>query len=504
MLCGASAAALWAQPAIGQNGVVNAASRIPGALAGGALARGALVEIRGVRFGSDPEGARVQVAAAGASIEIPALRIQGRHLSFVLPESVPVGEAAVRVRVRGEWSAPAPVRIAAANPGIFSRNGLGWGPGQIENLAAGGARQANGLARPARRGQNLAVRVTGLGAGRTVAYRLGGARGISGPARAVAPGEMELLLRVPERAAQGCFVPLWLEAGPRRASNVVTVAVQDRDPCSAVLPLLEGERVGVAVAARTNGVTARDEAVVAFAAKGAAPVFAPVLMLPPPGACTSYTGSFQSGTIVPQSISSSLIADLGGDGLDAGPELEIRRGGDRRVLPRVPGAPGLYRRRLGARGPEASPRDAPLFLEPGIFEIVAPGGAGLGPLRLALEPAPALRWTNPEAARDVPRDRDLRLSWTPGTGLVVALAMNVEQESTASAMTFCVAGAAQGALAVPAELLANVPPAGSVPGPPYNQVFLATLRTNARTGVPGLDRALAVSLDAAAQSARFR
>ena len=55
ILC-STAAILSAQtaapPGIGQNGVVNAASRIPPTLTGGDLARGARITISGVRLGS--------------------------------------------------------------------------------------------------------------------------------------------------------------------------------------------------------------------------------------------------------------------------------------------------------------------------------------------------------------------------------------------------------------------------------------------------------------------
>lgn len=491
ILLGVTTAA-WGQPAIGQNGVLNAASRIPPALAGGALARGALVEVRGVRFGDAAAAVRAVITTPRGAVEVPALGIEGRRLRFVLPDALLEGAAWLRVKVSGETSEPVAIRVAASNPGVFSRNGLGWGPGRIENLAAGGARRENSLRQPARRGQDLAVRITGLGTQRSVAVRIGGERVTAGPPRNVAPGETEIVVRVPERAPEGCFVPLWLEAAPGRASNVVTVAIQDSGGCRAAIPPFDVARLGVAVVARTHGDAVRDEALAAFAAKNAEPVFAPILLLPPAGACTSYTGSFQSGAIVPQSISSSLIADLGGEGLDAGPQLEIRRGEDRRALPRVPGAAGLYRRKLG------------IFLQPGDFEIAAPGGGGVGAFRWTMQPAPRVEWTNVAAAAVVDRSRDLELRWKPGSGIAVALAMNVDQESTASAMTFCVADAARGSLTIPRALLANVPASGDLPGIPYDQVFLASLRAESRSGVAGLDRVVLVSLDATAQAARFR
>lgn len=492
IVCSLTAAAAWSQPAIGQNGVLNAASRIPPALAGGALARGALVEVRGVRFGDAAAGVRAVITTPRGVVEVPALSLVGRRARFVLPDALPEGEARLRVTVGGEASEPVAIRVAASNPGIFSRNGLGWGPGWVENLGPGGARQQNSLRQPARRGQALAVRVTGLGMAPSVAVRIGGERVTAGPPRTVAPGEAEIVVRVPERAAEGCFVPLWLEAAPGRASNVVTVAIQDSGACRAAIPPFDAARLAVVAVARTQGDPVRDEALAAFAAKRPEPVFAPILLLPPAGACTSYTGSFQSGAIVPQSISSSLIADLGGDGLDAGPQLEIRRGEDRRALPRVPGATGMYRRKLG------------IFLHPGEFEIAGPGGSGVGAFRWTMQAAPGLEWTNAAAAAAVDRSRDLELRWKPGTGLAVALAMNVDQESTAAAMTFCVADAARGSLTIPRALLANIPASGDLPGIPYDEVFLASLRAEARPGAAGLERVVLVTLDAMAQAAQFR
>ena len=53
--------------------------------------------------------------------------------------------------------------IVASNPGIFSRDGLGWGPGRFQNIGPAGSRVENSSAHPAAPGSQIAMAVTGLG-----------------------------------------------------------------------------------------------------------------------------------------------------------------------------------------------------------------------------------------------------------------------------------------------------------------------------------------------------
>src|SRR5579871_757738 len=125
------AAAQSPPPWIAQNGVVNSASRIPSTLPGGAIARGALFTIFGVRFGT-VEHTRVAIDFGGVKVAAQVNRSTPQQIDARMPDSVRLGAAAVVVTVDGRASAAFPITIVAANPGIFSLNGLGWGPARKE------------------------------------------------------------------------------------------------------------------------------------------------------------------------------------------------------------------------------------------------------------------------------------------------------------------------------------------------------------------------------------
>ena len=127
ILC-ARAADLPSPPGIGQNGVVNLASRIPPTLAGGAIAQGALFSIYGVRLGSAGH-----TAVTISQLPVRIVNIEPKRIDALMPVSTPLGSNRLVVTVDGQPSKPFPVDVVASNPGIFSRNGEGWGPGRIEN-----------------------------------------------------------------------------------------------------------------------------------------------------------------------------------------------------------------------------------------------------------------------------------------------------------------------------------------------------------------------------------
>src|SRR5271170_7300410 len=130
-----SGGTLGAQPpAIGQNGVVNQASQIAPALAGGALARGARIEIRGVRLVSSDGRVTATLSEGNSHIPVAIFSAGAKLIAARIPPDAPLGAATVTVMAAGGNSAPFPVEIAASNPGLYSRNAQGWGPGWIDNL----------------------------------------------------------------------------------------------------------------------------------------------------------------------------------------------------------------------------------------------------------------------------------------------------------------------------------------------------------------------------------
>ncbi|MGA3187800.1 MAG: hypothetical protein ABSF22_11890, partial [Bryobacteraceae bacterium] len=217
-------------PVIGQNGVVNQASQIAPALPGGALARGARIEIHGIRLVSAEGRATALLTKGDARIPLPILSAGAKLIEARIPTDAPLGAATLTVIAAGAGSAPFPVEIAASNPGLYSRNGQGWGPGRIDNLDAKGKRRENSRANGARPGQRVVLAATGLAIA-TARVFVGGRPSLATSRATDRPGEQELLFTIPADAPAGCDVPVYVMAAPKRASNFVTIAIDAKGAC---------------------------------------------------------------------------------------------------------------------------------------------------------------------------------------------------------------------------------------------------------------------------------
>jgi uncharacterized protein (TIGR03437 family) len=472
---------LLAQPAIGQNGVVNRASQIPSTLPGGSIARGAAFTIRGVHFRS---GAVVRLKKEGASSPVRLLAIEPEKIEAIMPNAAPLGAASLVVNTDDSASLPFPIDIAASNPGIFSQNKKGWGPGQIENIDPQGKRTLNTTINPAHPGQRVVVRITGLGRGAAAIVVIGNRTANAGLTRSIPQsGEQEFSLAIPSDAPAGCYVPVYLQASATRASNVVTIAVRSGlGPCDpGPVALLDTNRIGLAVISRANirkdgQFATTDEAVAVFTAKGSAPALSPLLLIPPPGTCTSYASSLQAATVLPDSVAAALVAELGGDLLAAGSQLSVARGEERRVVPGHRRQPGYYRARLGSSN--AKSRGAlSLFLEPGGIVLSGPGGLDVGPFRVLLDAPAPFEWIDRDWTQIVERGRALPVHWRGQASdhWTILLAANVDQITTAIGRCLCTAPLNATHFEIPAALLANIPASVDLPGVPYDQLFVASL-----------------------------
>ncbi len=475
-----TAASAIAQPGIGQNGVVNSASQMPPTLPGGALAPGARFSIYGVRLGSS--AASTQISAG--PMQIKATSITPTRIEATLPANAAPGTLPLVVTVNGMKSKPFPIHIVPSNPGIYSKNGLGWGPA---------------VASTVRPGQRVAIATTGLGNATQLTVVIGGR---SVPVARTA-GADELTFPIPASVPEGCQVPVYIQAAPHRASNVVTLAISRSGmPCNAgPLAILSKNSVGVAILARSRmlGRNATsdaidDEATAVFASRTGQPSLSPMLLLPPPGTCTAYTSSFQATTALPNSVSSALAAELEARGLEAGSVLKLRSKSGERTVSRVRGSPGYFRSKLGSGGASAGPRTLPLFFEPGEIEIEAVGGEQLGPFRARMKSPPPFEWTNRAETAVIDRSRPLTLKWRGMSNdrLALIFATNTGQLSTAIGTCLCTVRASAGRFTIPAELLANIPESVEMPGIPYDQLFLVSLP---ETALPGFE---ASGIDAAA------
>ncbi len=508
----AAAGRLAAQPGIGQNGVVNAASQIAPTLPGGALARGALFTIHGVRFGT--AGNLAVAIRKGESVLVARiLSTTPERIDALVPATAPIGPASLVVTAAGQPSLPFPIEIVESNPGLFSRNGQGWGPGRIDNLEAPGSRRANALEHPARPGRQIVLAATGLGVARSITVFVGNRAGRAGaPISSGRPGEEQIPLTLPVNVPEGCFVPVYLEAAPLRASNVVTVAISSAPGACrpAVFPVFHERRIAAVVlsrvrmrALRQDAETITDQVTVTLLANDGEPLLSPPMLIPPPGTCTAYTSSFQSDTVLASPFSGALAA---GRGLDAGPQLTLVRTGETREVYRA--GPGSYRSRTGRGGLAANPRLPGLFLEPGRFTLRGLGGKDLGPFTWNFDGPAPFDWTDREQSAVVVRSHGLTVHWkgADSAQLMVLLATNVDKVTTAIGSCMCTASAAAGHLTVPAELLANIPASQDMPGPPYDQLHLASVSAAPRGALaaPGMDSAVAPAIYAVGRFVQFR
>jgi uncharacterized protein (TIGR03437 family) len=512
MLCGA-AARLPGQPGISQNGVVNLASRIPPTLAGGAIARGALLSIYGIRLGSTDHTA-VTLSHGGNAIGIQIVSIFPRRIEALMPRTAPLGSGSVTVTVDGKPSKAFPVMVVDSNPGIFARNGEGWGPGRIDNIDASASRTANSTSNPARPGARVVLVTTGLGNAKKISLMVG-----ARAARAEAPrptsklGEEELAFRIPTDAPEGCYVPLYLRLSDNRASNIVSMAIRSRPgPCDpSPFPTASAARVGVLILSRTRMRAIRegapesvaDDARIAFIATAEQSAPMPI-QLPPTGTCSALTSSYQTNTSLSNSILS--VVRVEGRGLDAGKTLLLSRANQTRSISQSWEGQGIYRKHLGAHGYDVHRLEPPLFLEPGDFTLLGTGGVEIGRFTTAFSVPAPFEWTDREQIRVVDRSRGVTVHWknaTPEQTMVI-LARNIDQITTAIGMCICTASAAAGQFTIPAPPLSNVPASQDVAGVPYEELAVGSLTMRPGIKASGLSGGFGVFVYAVGRFVQYR
>ena len=500
VFCGVSLCA-FGQPGIGQNGVVNTASRIPPTLPGGALARGSRFTITGVRF---EEGhTTVTLAQKEISTQVHLIQVSGKRIEAIVPAAAALGPSSLIVSVSGLKSKPFPIDIASFNPGIYSVFGEGWGPGRIMNLDVAGKGSPNTEENPTRPGQTISLLVTGMGAETGATVNIGGRPVRTSAVRKTAkPGEQLLVAAVPRDVPQGCFVPVYLEVAPKRASNVVTMAVSGtKGSCdSGPVPLLTENRIGLVgfdrISLKSPRAGAEDQiydgGFVIFAEKNNLPMRT---LVPPPGTCTGYTTSFQSGAVPGNSLMNTLTNMQTADEshatqldtvlLDAGTLLRLTR-----VDPSTPKSPIVrtmevqsvrFRAMLGTGG-SATRRGLPEpFFGAGEVTLRSVGGADVPEFSVHPPMPVSFEWTDREQIREVDRARGVTVHWKsePGIDSMLIAATNIDQLTTASATVVCAARPSDGQMEIPAALLANFPASQEMSGVPYERLYVGSVKATA-------------------------
>jgi len=467
MLFAAIPCALSAQPpAITQEGVRNSASQMPPSLPGGAIAPGSLFTVDGLRLAGGNSTTHVHVLQPNSNVEVQLISATAERLEALMPPQTPPGDAQLVVTRDGSSSRPFPLRIAPAF-GIFSRNGKGWGAGEIRNSGE----MANTLAAPARSGAVATMVGTGLGTARAVEVFVGGMRAsvLSRKPRPAQPGREEISFQLAKNTPLGCHVPVLVRLGAS-VSNVVTMSIAAKDrPCPdapwpAALILLARVMMRVRLIAGVPVDFTADIGAAIFPPEDAGANLPPVSeLLPPLATCTSYTGRWPS----------DFAALPAGAGRDAGPQISVA--GPKGALSVGPSPSGFYTAKLGGGIPFVQPK--PLFLDSGEYRISAPGGRDIGEWATEGPYNATLKPLLPAHLDTIDRARGVTVRWRGAAARerVIVIAANVDPLTGGAGICLCVAPGAAGRWHVPSVLLANLPASRDVARVPLNYLLIGTL-----------------------------
>ena len=460
-----------APPAIAAWGIVNAASRMPSSLPGGALAPGTRFLVHGWRM-QPKDRVRIQIANGPNTVEADVLSVTEEELEAVVPDRVPEGAAELTVIRDGKASLPAHIRILSASFGIFSQNKLGWGPGEIFNSD----RQPNTKEHAARPGERVTIVGSGSGSRRSVrpAIFIGGKQVVkiakirkSGTRE----GADEIQFTLPAGTPQGCFVPLRI-AIDGTVSNTVTIAVSHRGAhcgdADGWMPktMLESRPmaffafahadVHLNLSRSSSTEYPIDAGHASFGTLGPETGSSLLSMAPPVGTCGTNARAWKLS-----SIASPLSAfDLGSaHPLDAGPNILVQGPADTRTLTPSGNRIGRYSALLGGILPVRIRKPGPLFLNPGTYEISVPGGSDVGAFQTSLDVPPPISWTDPPQVESVNRDHGVTVQWRASrqADRVLIIAMNTDLESGATGLSLCAEDASVGSFHIPPDALANIP-----------------------------------------------
>lgn len=489
-----------AQPAISNNGVLNAASYgvpqisgaspmiAPGSLAvifGSGLGPTALTQASSLPLTTQLAGTSVTVTSGTNAYSAYLYYTSAGQVSVIVPSTVPVGLATLRVTYNGVTSNGQTVNIVRSNFGIFTRNQAGTGPGSVQNYVSAASAPLNGLSNPAREGQTLVLYGTGLGAisgpdnvAAPVVNRAGSVKVYVGgvpitPSYAGRspqfPGVDQINFQIPssltlssaaskEAAGReavasatlsGCYVPVMIVANDA-PSNIGTISISPGGaPCDHPLGLN-----AETLAKLDNGGMANVGQVI-LSRQLASGTFADVafaIFLKGDANSMIFNGQYPlnpgSCTVFPVSPTNNGGFALNQKLLSAGAALNLNGPGVTKLLPQQGGA--AY-----------SAQDSS-FLTDGNWIISGSGGTDVGAFTATLPVPPMMTWTNAAQIEKqiVPRNSPLTVTWSGGSGSDVvtisgtSLLADASNADSLQATSFvCTASASAGTFTVPTSVL---------------------------------------------------
>lgn len=510
-------------PAIDPGSVVNAASRMPSSLPGGALARGARFSLTGVRLGperevqgseSDPpvllDGVSVQIGNVSARILFAsASRIEG-----LIPRSAPLGHLRLTVTYNGVTSEPYAITLVDSSFGFFTPDTLpkelsgadlplSFSPGEIVALLGTGLDDAQ---------PEIFV------AGKPITIRRASEEDCC-------QGVNRIEFPIPADAPLGCDVPIQARADGR-PSNVIGISIhRPGEPCSDQFEWFEktvenARRAGFVALARISldpetaakvGTRAFDYAVAAFGNQQAGQ--RPFPPLPPFGACTGTSGRTNLRQVLTQARSPSSWTAIpapapGNRPLDAGPGISISGPAGVKLLRREGRQRNAYSALLGGAVPFSQVPPIPLYFMPGLaYHLTSPGGKDIGSFDARIEAQRAIDWKNRGRLARVQRAAGVTLEWKEARrdDAVLIVAAGSDRITGDSSVCVCLAYARDRRFTIPAISLANLPPTGNDDLEP-SLLLISELPLSPPVSInaKGLDAAFATFLSVNARMVQFR
>jgi len=523
-------AALLAQPVV--DSVLNPASYALPGMPNYGIAQGGLFVAFGRNLGPSGwnevklfplptvfNGISIRVTVGGTSVDCLVMNSYGAgstpatQVVGLLPSSTPIGDGTLVLTYNGQRSTPAPIKVVRRAFGMVTLNSAGSGPAVITDAGY----RVKLITEAAHPGQAVVLWGTGLGA-------------ISGDERQPAPGgdmtNVDVKVYVGDREAtvfyrgrtpgaagldqinfyvpggvNGCYLPLvvYVEGIP---SNWATlpVAPEGNNFCS-----------------EQNGLSGAEiQAASERGSLGVGNVFlyrmSQTMTVPQFGSITTTMDMAEAefgrydlqglirfrGTQMFGDVGSCTVLQFAGEEnpdmdpiqpqpLDAGPALTLNGPKGQKQIPRED--PGYYSAILG-QITGFGQGDTPLFLDPGSYTVTGPGGPNVGQFTTTQTFPGNFTWQNRDSINNIPRNQDLRVTWTNAAagGQVVLYGLSaISTPIQAGAVFFCVAQSSAGQLTVPARILSALPASGVEDGIPMGQLMLGTMSAPARFNATGLD-----------------
>jgi len=531
LLCFAGAD-IQAPPAIVPDGIVNAASRLPASLRGGAIAAGARFTIPGVRLGPDTpvlgseadppvnlSSVAVRIAQGDRAVDAGLLLVSATSIEAWMPPSAPLGEVQLTVTYQGRASEPYKLTLVAASVGFYTPT---TAPEALPKALRDVERKPD-----AAPGDIVTFFGTGA-AGTKLDVVVGGkpADDVSVAAAECCKGVEQVAFRVPAGAPLGCFVPVLARTADGRPSNAIPIAIHaPGEPCrdeldwfregveqarnAGFLALLRVS-VDMHLAPHMSSQFHFDYGIASFGRQESGQREFPPL--PPAGACSVFTARVSLRQIIGQAHASEWTSipekTRGNKRLDAGDAISLAGPGGRRALPLDTHQKDYYDARLGGTRLLSRDEPMPLYLRSGTYIASAPGGADIGPFSTKVEVISPVIWKNRDRIDVVDRDAGVSVEWKAAraSDAILILAVNASRASGDSAVCLCMAHAADGRFRVPPLALANLPATPDADDLEASYLLLLELPVTppARIVARGLDTAFAAFISVSARTVQYR